>query len=114
MGMCKERRDKKTDTIFIWKESRETKDVEHFRASPCNVHLRRNLKLLSAVKERTSLSIIHCSSSSFCSLQGVGQINSRPRFIIPFLASSWSFFFFFWFVRLLALRPLLAYCSSLG
>jgi hypothetical protein len=23
-------------------------------------------------------------------------------------------FFFFWFVRLLALRPLLAYCASLG
>jgi hypothetical protein len=25
-----------------------------------------------------------------------------------------QFFFFFWFVRLLALRPLLAYCASLG
>jgi hypothetical protein len=24
------------------------------------------------------------------------------------------FFFFIWFVRLLALRPLLAYCASLG
>jgi hypothetical protein len=33
--------------------------------------------------------------------------------------SSWhhdlhAFFFKFWFVRLLALRPLLAYCASLG
>jgi hypothetical protein len=25
-----------------------------------------------------------------------------------------KFFFFIWFVRLLALRPLLAYCASLG
>jgi hypothetical protein len=25
-----------------------------------------------------------------------------------------TFFFYFWFVRLLALRPLLAYCASLG
>jgi hypothetical protein len=26
----------------------------------------------------------------------------------------WTLFFFIWFVRLLALRPLLAYCASLG
>jgi hypothetical protein len=28
--------------------------------------------------------------------------------------NDWHMFFFIWFVRLLALRPLLAYCASLG
>lgn len=75
--------------LLKWKESRETKAVEHSPPSPCSVHHHRNLMLQDSGKERISLSIVHCSSYY---LEGDRQLNARSRFKILFPASFWSSF----------------------
>jgi hypothetical protein len=45
------------------------------------------------------------------------SIKMSPEFGVPKIISGYItiyFFFLFWILRLLALRPLLAYCASLG
>jgi hypothetical protein len=44
-------------------------------------------------------------------LEGLGQLKNP---MTPLGFEPTTFFFFIWFVRLLALRPRLAYCASLG
>jgi hypothetical protein len=51
-------------------------------------------------------------STQHCSLEYFPPPESKS--LIDLVHSAIAFFFFIWFVRLLALRPLLAYCASLG
>jgi hypothetical protein len=56
------------------------------------------------------LSLPQSSVSSVCCLRAYGKCLCTIRVsVVPYII-----FFIIWFVRLLALRPLLAYCASLG
>jgi hypothetical protein len=62
------------------------------------------------MSQNTILFIVAATETSDLTTMG---IHSSMRYTSIF-QGSWQLFFKFWFVRLLALRPLLAYCASLG
>jgi hypothetical protein len=77
----------------------------------------------SCMQYREFLILIHCPVTP--GLPGVSYTENLPHFNVPSLCPRVAcaikaygdeglMFFFIWFVRLLALRPLLAYCASLG
>jgi hypothetical protein len=63
------------------------------------------------------LNVLEITSDTLCVYFHSRLHNERPSRVNQYILHAYILLFFFfiiWFVRLLALRPLLSYCASLG
>jgi hypothetical protein len=79
----------------------------HEKSSPSHLYSSWNYKLSRVNKFNVDNQIICMALHVSAFRVYLQRLNSKNNFAC-------GFFFKFWFVRLLTLRPLLAYCASLG